>query len=200
MLLSEYLKEKTKKAHAFTEKTMDAKAIFSEDYSKDLYTLHLKQLLKSQSVMGLFIESSPHVNHFKNDLPSIRLSELKHDLLQINDKKVAVSISLKSKEIFNDLPAFVGMLYVIKGSELGRNIISKAINKHLNNWHKSEATFYREKNADQVRNSWIQFCSTLNNISSDQVFFDKAVAGANLAFDIYTRPEAFANITIIESE
>lgn len=194
MLLTEYLKENTKNVHALTEKTMNAKAIFAQDYSKEDYLSHLTYLLKVHLIFEQIITTSKHKDYFKSNLPTLGVSELREDLCQINENKVEINIYSNPTHLFHDFPYYLGMMYVLKGSELGRNIIAKAISNHLVKWNLSQSYYYKEKDPTVVKNSWEQFCQLINSYTTDKDFYNKANNGALATFEMFLNPEKFAKI------
>jgi len=193
--LTEQLKEATKKIHAKTETAMDAKALFSPFYTIEAYRLHLTHLYKAHTLAFELISNNENLLPTASLLPENRCADLKQDLNLLNCATEPI-ISMQVNDFELELAHLIGLIYVVKGSELGGHIISKQIEKHHTRWELPAAHFYKLVDEVSLRVQWIQWCKTANQYGTDQEFIDKAIEGALLGFELFNEPERYLSTSI----
>jgi heme oxygenase len=190
-MLTEILKKETRKEHTNTEASMGAKSIFSDDYTIQLYYQHLQQLLKIHSTAHLIFNTCLDLIPNKKWIPENRSSDMMEDLKAIDSTFKIPHLTLKENHGFTNLPALIGLMYVIKGSELGGNIIATKIEAHNKHWHLPQVRFYKHIEPTLLKEGWLEWCNKINEISADNDFIYKTVDGAKNAFYMCTHPEQF---------
>lgn len=198
MQLSEYLKQETKSIHAQVELAMGAKQIFSENYTKLQYSEHLLKLLKAHTVLNSIISKNIHSNLFASVIPKNRISDIANDLDAVSNTQNSIEIKLHESENFESIAALTGLLYVIRGSELGGQFIAKALDSHIKLWQIPEQKYYIKTESDITYQKWSIFCNHINSLSSELKFHEEALLAAKMCFQIFQNPEDFANIVLTQ--
>ncbi|UAM97926.1 biliverdin-producing heme oxygenase [Polaribacter litorisediminis] len=191
--LSETLRKETRKEHTHTEGVMNAKAMFSEQYSLDSYTKHLFHLYKAHCLVNYILTEKKLLIPSENLLPKNRVDDLKKDLLNLNFTDFYQNFCLKDENLFKSLPNLLGLIYVIKGSELGGNIIANQIKKHRIHWKTPSAEFYKGSDSDHLKTSWTNWCNQVNKLADSEKFIEASVTSSKLAFALFANPDAFAD-------
>lgn len=168
------LKNDTKAAHVRVEKVMvkELKAINSlEDYGK---------LLERLFLFYNPLESKVHQYIDQAILPDIE--KRKHTQWILNDLKaldytINTSTESKTQQITSTAYA-VGVLYVMEGSTMGGQIISKMLKKQLG---ANTSTYYFDSYSDETMDMWLSF---KNSIAQYETHLDKeeVFKGANETF------------------
>ncbi|OQD41900.1 hypothetical protein BUL40_13685 [Croceivirga radicis] len=168
------LKNDTKAAHVRVEKVMvkELKAINSlEDYGK---------LLERLFLFYNPLESKVHQYIDQAILPDIE--KRKHTQWILKDLKalnytVNTSTESKTQQITSTAYA-VGVLYVMEGSTMGGQIISKMLKKQLG---ANTSTYYFDSYSDETMDMWLSF---KNSIAQYETHLDKeeVFKGANETF------------------
>lgn len=191
--LTERLKKETRKEHTNTEGMMNAKAMFSDDYELITYSRHLTHLYKAHLLVQEYIKRNKHILPSIDLLPADRTKDLEDDLVHLKHDTLPVNITLKDKTLFTTLPELIGLIYVVKGSELGGNVIGKQIEKQRIKWNTAPAKFYKTVEQDELMNDWKSWCEKINHISSSEQFKNSAIDSAKVAFQLFTYPEQFGD-------
>jgi len=196
--LSLLLKSQTRKDHSFTEQVMEAKALFSEDYTLESYQKHLTHLLKAHMVIDALIK--PHKALLANNQlhHTSRVAELKKDLSQLQQSG---HLSLDKTESHDmELADLVGLLYVVKGSLLGGQIIGKKLLDHFKRWSLDEKpSFYTLDHSDITHQEWASWCAKIDDLPRNQAFDTKAVSAAKKAFAIFCHPDHYGVFSLEET-
>ena len=168
------LKNDTKAAHVRVEKVMvkELKAINSlEDYGK---------LLERLFLFYNPLESKVHQYIDQAILPDIE--KRKHTQWILKDLKALnynanTSTESKTQQITSTAYA-VGVLYVMEGSTMGGQIISKMLKKQLG---ANTSTYYFDSYSDETMDMWLSF---KNSIAQYETHLDKeeVFKGANETF------------------
>lgn len=187
----ERLRRSTKTAHAQTEKQMGAKAIFSATYSLQDYQKHLLQLLKMHHAAQLIFTACPELVLNAGLLPEDHRPRLRADLQAIDPAFDNLRGTLKTSEPFNHPAALLGLMYVLKGSEMGGNIIAPKIESHCQRWQIPAPQFYCAVEARTLHRNWKQWSERANALATDTAFVEKAIAGALAAFRLCAQPTDF---------
>ena len=191
--LSQSLKKETRTHHSFTEQQMNAKAIFSEEYSADAYKNHLEQLLNAHTIIDHVAQQHLAAIESFNLQYISRVNDLKYDLKSLNHPinfdKEHISVSLK----ITGLAQLIGMLYVVKGSQLGGHFIGKKIDQHLKRWSiEKPQKFYKLSDAETLNAHWQAWCKHINKLSTGPSFNKEAIDSAKITFDVFCHPEDYA--------
>ncbi|WP_010516956.1 biliverdin-producing heme oxygenase [Croceivirga radicis] len=168
------LKNDTKAAHVRVEKVMvkELKAINSlEDYGK---------LLERLFLFYNPLESKVHQYIDQSILPDIeRRKHTQWILKDLNALNYTVNTSTESKTQQITSTAYaVGVLYVMEGSTMGGQIISKMLKKQLG---ANTSTYYFDSYSDETMDMWLSF---KNSIAQYETHLDKeeVFKGANETF------------------
>jgi heme oxygenase len=196
--LTERLKKETRKEHAFTEKAMNAKAMFSKNYDLKSYTNHLFHLYKAHAVAFEIIFRYKYLLPSQSIIPKDRRLDLDVDLKHLNIDVSSLNFEIIDSKSFCDLPKLIGLLYVVKGSELGGHIIGQQIEKHRTRWQMPAANFYKLQDNKLLMKNWSEWCARVNKISYSDQFVSKAVESAKSAFDLFISPQKYAAFKILE--
>jgi len=190
--LTNQLRKATRKEHAYTESKMNAKSIFSQKYTLKEYHDHLLQLYKAHCLVNEYINFNQIILPNQSIVPKDRREDLRIDLYQINNKNVELKYTIKDLSLFRSLPKLLGLMYVVKGSELGGSIIGKKIEEHRLSWKIAPARFYNLISHDQLIEDWKQWCKNINQLADSEKFIQEAIDSAKIAFSLFTNPEKFA--------
>jgi heme oxygenase len=193
--LSLLLKSETRKEHSFTEQVMDAKALFSENYELQHYKQHLVHLLKAHLVIDALIEPYNSLLSKHQLEHQSRVAALKKDLYDLQEP-IDLSVGI-SKNIQLDVPDLVGLLYVVKGSSLGGQVIGQKLQKHFERWSiPQKPHFYSLDNSNSTLQTWSTWCSTMDALPKNHEFIASTVAAAKMAFDIFCNPDNYGVFTL----
>ena len=195
-MLTEILKEETRAAHTNAEVLMGAKSIFADNYSIPQYYQHLQRLLKMHSTAHLIFNAYAHIIPEKNWIPVNRTFAIIDDLQTIDKAFLAPQASLKESHGFTKLPALIGVMYVIKGSELGGNIIASRIIAHNKRWQLPQQKFYQQEDPSSVKQNWISWCDKINSLPTNNDFVNQALAGAKNGFHLCVHPQEFSDVQV----
>lgn len=176
------LKEETAHQHQETEKNVD---IMREDFSIDDYrSLLIKfysfykpfesKMSEAISANGIEFEHSERLN----------LPKLEKDLreLGMSDEEIA------QIETTNELPKLdsgeriFGSLYVIEGSTLGGQVISRHLKQSLGIDADSGSAFFSGYK-ENTRDMWMGFMEAINKFADQSNDHDEIIAGANETFE-----------------
>jgi heme oxygenase len=142
------------------------------------------------------IKRNKHILPTDQILPADRSEHLKQDLLNLNKSLLISDFKLKHYSDFSSLPGLIGLIYVVKGSELGGNIIGKQIEKHRKRWHVKPAIFYKTTPQDMLMKDWQTWCNHVNAlVNESNTFINQTINSAKMAFNLFTHPEKFGEFT-----
>jgi len=157
-MICEFLKQATSQYHTEAEKQLGAMRIFDNNYSRDEYIKLLNIL---------------YTAHFGTEIPlsnfemlDFKISEIytqKHPFIK-NDLTKMVGYSDTNTPIFtiSNIYQAIGVLYVLKGSEMGALMISKQLHKTFANQDNISTDFYSYNS--NIFNIWRDFCDTLDSL------------------------------------
>lgn len=173
-MLSERLKNETAEAH---KKAEGGLPFFKQDFTVDQYKSMLQRL--HDLYQPLEKSLATHLDG-KVDLNlSERLN--KADLLKADLSELGLfETTSKSKFTISSVEAAIGTLYVIEGSTLGGQIISKKLKSSLQ-LSEPQMQFFRGY-GDKTGPMWQKFKTFLDSESVGSYNSDKIVAGAEEAF------------------
>jgi heme oxygenase len=192
-VLTERLKKETRKEHANTEGMMNAKAMFSDEYDLDVYTNHLLHLYKAHCIVNTYITVNKSVLPSLALLPEDRSLDLKNDLLNLHCDSLPSNFKIKDNSLFKTLPELLGLIYVVKGSELGGNVIGKQIEKHRLKWDIPPAKFYKTVKHEDLMADWKAWSDKVNLIPCSEEFINASVNSAKRTFKLFGYPEQFGD-------
>lgn len=155
-MICEYLKKETNHYHTEAEKNMGAVRIFDNNYNREEYIRLLNVLFISHYATEYQLS--------KAELPDFIIGDHytnKHDLIKNDLIKMSSFQNLKVPEfkIDNNLEA-IGVLYVLKGSEMGANIIYKQLQKTFSDEDEISLEFYSF--GSDVFGKWRDFCQCID--------------------------------------
>lgn len=157
-MICEFLKLETRQYHDQAEKALGAVKIFDKNYSKDDYIKLLKILYVAHYDVEKAITTFANhdliiADHYKN----------KHDLIKHDLQKMGIKIdnSIKNQFQINNEFQALGCLFVLKGSEMGANLIYKQLSKHFLNQENVCMDFYSFET--NIFNIWGDFCTSLDS-------------------------------------
>jgi len=189
--LTEILKKETRKEHAQTEGMMNAKAMFSDDYSLEIYKEHLLHLYKAHRLVHAILEKNKDLLPNAELLPKSRCEDLEKDLIHLNYWHKNQFESFEHDHDFESLAELLSLIYVVKGSELGGNVIGKQIEKHRIRWGVPKAHFYQVTENTTLFEDWKEWCNAANDLATSDSFIEQAIAAAKKAFHLFEDPECF---------
>jgi len=180
-MISSLLKEETKRLHAETEKSLNAKRIFSADFRVDEYVEILRILYRSHIILENQFDniSDPNISQFVSKqytpLHPLIKKDLEHYKAALGQDTILQTIDT------NDLNA-LGILYVLKGSSLGGKYIYKQLEDSSDN--NFSVQFYRASSS-QTLEEWKTFCESLEHLDLSPEEANQVVDGAKLAFQTF---------------
>jgi len=180
-MISAVLKEETKRLHAQTEKSLNAKRIFSADFRVNEYVEILQILYTSHLVLENLLEniSDPTLRTFCKSYYNALHPQIKKDL-EYHDATLEQDTVLKTIDT-NDLNA-LGILYVLKGSSLGGKYIYKQLQDTSE--EKFSIQFYKASSSQSLE-EWKTFCDALEDLDLSPEETNQVVDGAKLAFKTF---------------
>lgn len=182
-MISAILKEETKSLHTETEKRLNAKRIFSEDFTVQEYVKILQVLYIAHLLLEKQLENirDPHLFRFyqKHYTPHTHL--IKKDLENLH-AFAKPKTPINTQEM-NDMNA-LGILYVLKGSSMGAIYIHKQLQETARRWPHFSGKFY-QTSASQTIEDWKNFCSSLETLGLTSENVNEVIEGARLAFKTF---------------
>lgn len=179
-MISVLLKEETKQLHAETEKSLNAKRIFSDDFTAEEYKGILSILYSAHFILENRLEkiSDPTLSEFYRKYYQPHYPLIKKDLDHLDAE--VINDKSKSGLDISDLNC-LGVIYVLKGSSMGAKYINKQLEKTTAQWSSFSGEFYKYS-ASQTMEEWKAFCTSLDtlNLSSEET--EEVVEGAREAF------------------
>ncbi|WP_185974258.1 biliverdin-producing heme oxygenase [Litoribacter populi] len=182
-MVTETLKESTKKLHSLTEKALNSKQIFQKSFDLEAYIQILKQLYSAHQLIEskLMEENSPIFTNLIDKHYRMRLDLLENDLHNLSsDIPTDSQVEFGLENIFQAL----GALYVLKGSTLGGKFIYSHLKKISHNWDKTSLEFYGFEH-DVVMEKWKHFTQDLNALPLTSEEEKQMVIGAEKAFTTF---------------
>jgi heme oxygenase (biliverdin-IX-beta and delta-forming) len=185
-MISTILKEETKRLHAETEKSLNAKRIFSADFRENEYVEILRILYRSHQVLENQLDSisAPSLAAFYRSHYSPLHLLIKKDLAH-HDSSIESDTILQTIDT-NDLNA-LGILYVLKGSSLGGKHIYKQLRD--NRGGEFSLQFYKASSS-QTLEEWKAFCESMEDLDLSPEETDQVIDGAKLAFTTFIQASA----------
>lgn len=178
-MLSTILKEQTFEAHRALENILipHLKAIkTTEDYVKILkWFYHFYAPLEKQILDNLPSELiADYLQRRKSEL-------LVNDIQSLTGEVYSPSSFHTSARSVNNVAEALGVMYVLEGSTLGGNVISKLIMKSLSTSNKANLTFFIGY-GNETFAMWEKFKTILNSYPLDNVQKGIVVNSANQTF------------------
>ncbi|KEO75063.1 biliverdin-producing heme oxygenase [Anditalea andensis] len=184
-MISATLKEKTKQLHAETESSLNAKRIFSLDFSLPEYINILQALyiahMSLESSLGLIMATydkcelkkhyTPLSHHLQKDLEELAISTTRLSLISLKD--------------INPLNG-IGILYVLNGSSLGAKHINKRLREIYVQWPVFSGQFY-EASSGQTIEEWKAFSTILDSLVLNPEETNQVIEGAEVAFKTFIK-------------
>ncbi len=177
--MHERLKNKTRENHQLLEKTIVAhiRAIRSPvDYTRLLETYYSFIYPVEQSIRNHF----PYVDN--NYQPVLKSDALKNDILSV-DKNYIFSNQYYNSHYIKDYYSSLGALYVLEGSVLGGQVISKMIARSLG--REIDAFRYFNFYGEQTMEKWTSFKNYLENTGFTDEQKDCVIDSANDTFEYF---------------
>jgi heme oxygenase len=107
-----------------------------------------------------------------------RAHQLEHDLRTLHSTEETVpSVTVKPPDL-SDLGHWLGALYVIEGSTLGGQIISRHLETHFG-WHDGSGYSFFRGHGDNTATQWRLVCAALEGAAA---LDNQIIAGAHLTF------------------
>lgn len=178
MTNSEFLKVETKKLHDETEAKMESDRIFSKDYSLEEY----KKLLTKMYVPYSSIENALRKYH-EPKLQSLLDNTYKEKAFHLEKDLSTLGIESLDKPTEFEIGSYeeaLGALYVLKGSDMGAEIINKRLARVSEDWDVKTFEFYSSES--NPRESWQVFKSELDSIEMNETEQQSLYNGARKAF------------------
>jgi heme oxygenase len=183
------LKAETQDSHNKIEKVSCMKRLFASDYSIVEYRSFLERMFGFYSAIEPIIfhhlsdELRPHFQ-FRSKIES-----LKQDLIQLglNEQDIAALPRCTSIAFVNSVNQSLGIWYVLEGSTLGGQVISRQLKQQFGD---SALHFMHFHNSygDKTRSFWSAFCEVIEeNIDfEDNQKVGELIHSAKLTFDYLT--------------
>ncbi|WP_312765886.1 biliverdin-producing heme oxygenase [Epilithonimonas sp.] len=176
-MISVFLKEQTKQQHDDTEAKLQSQKIFDKSYTLDDYKTLLIHNYK------LISRYEPQVQEQLKDYPELKLDlRSKIDALKIDlsNLDIETGSEASAQNLENEAEAF-GALYVMEGSTLGGNVISKQLRK---NPEFEDVEFnYFGVYGENTGPFWQEFKSILDEKITEAQYND-CVTGAKKAYQL----------------
>jgi len=184
-MISTTLKEETKILHAETEKSLNAKRIFSPDFTVQEYVHILNILYMAHIALENKLEniSNPNLLKFYKEHYTPHYPLIKQDLENLNAHTIGNNFSYGIK--INDLNA-IGVLYVLKGSSMGAKFINKQLEETTAQWPQFSGEFYKASSSQSME-QWKTFCTSLESLDLNPEEINQVVDGARFAFKTFIR-------------
>lgn len=151
-MICEYLKKETNHYHTLAEKNMGAVRIFDNNYSKEEYITLLNILYISHLATEEILSKVQLPNFIIGDHYNNKHNLIKNDLLKMSSFQDLTAPEFK---INNNFEA-IGVLYVLKGSEMGASLINKQLQKTFTENDEISIEFYSLDTS--VFSKWRDFC------------------------------------------
>lgn len=182
-MISENLKEETKFLHAETEKRLNAKRIFSEDFTIQEYQQILQILYIAHEILEQQLENiiTPNLNKFYKDHYTLKYPLIRKDLEKL--KASVKAYQLPPSKGLNDLNA-LGILYVLNGSSMGAKYINKQLQGYEIKWSNFSNEFYKAS-ASITLDEWKNFCYSLDSLGLNANEIEQVIEGAKYAFNTF---------------
>lgn len=175
---SELLKTETKSLHDKTEEIMGADKIFGKHYDIEEYKTLLTKMYKPYTSIEKALRNytDPGVQQLIDDTYKEKSVYLKSDLekLGVTDYASHADFELRSKH------EALGALYVLKGSDMGADIINKRLARVSEDWETKAFDFYSSE--PEAKQTWASFKEVLDNEPTDEVQQKELLSGAEKAF------------------
>ncbi|MBS9523382.1 biliverdin-producing heme oxygenase [Litoribacter ruber] len=182
-MVTETLKESTKKHHSLTEKALNSKQIFQESFDLEAYIHILKNLYLAHELIEkkLMEQENPEFADLMQRHYLMRKGLLEKDL-----QNLSADIPSNSNVVFDleNTNQALGALYVLKGSTLGGKFIYKHLHKVSQNWEKTSLEFYGFEH-EEVMENWKLFTQELNALPISPDKEKQMVIGAEKAFTTF---------------
>ena len=180
------LKAETQANHNRIEKVSCMRRLFASDYSTSEYRDCLALML------GFYDAIEPIIFHCLGDelRPSFlyrsKTDLLKRDLteLGLGEREIAALPRCRLKPYVNSTAQSLGVWYVLEGSTLGGQVISRQLQQQLGE-SASQFMHFHNGYGEHTRISWLAFCELVE----ERVSFDEShelITAARLTFDYLT--------------
>jgi len=191
-MISELLKEETKSLHAQTEKSLNAKRIFSPDFTLEeyqeilciLYAAHVALESRLDTIKDPLLFEF-YQKHYQPQYPLIK-KDLDHLGATDSAKGYVTKFNITDTQA-------IGVIYVLKGSSMGAKFINKQLENTTAEWPRFSGEFY-SVSASQTMEDWKNFCSSLENLNFSRKEIEEVVEGAREAFRTFIRSSEEVNL------
>lgn len=182
ILLTDYPRRKTGKAHAEVEKLMQPRHLLNPEVEREFFVNHHRIL---HIAHGSVVEQLVHFKH--DDFISKHLADEQDLLKALADDLAILEVNNASdkKQIFSLISAAqaYGALYVVLGSNMGRGHISRQLSESVKDRYLNEPRFY-STSADPMP-AWRSFKEELNAMGEGYVFRNEVLKGAQATFALF---------------
>jgi heme oxygenase (biliverdin-IX-beta and delta-forming) len=180
------LKAETQANHNRIEKVSCMRRLFASDYSASEYRDCLALML------GFYDAVEPIIFHYLGDelrpgfLYRSKIDLLKRDLVELglSETEIAALPRCSLKPYVNSLAQSLGVWYVLEGSTLGGQVISRQLKQQFGE-SASQFMHFHNGYGEHTRASWLAFCE----IVEERIGFDESyelITAAKLTFDYLT--------------
>lgn len=183
MIYCAHLKTHTAVWHAKTETALQAKRVFSDNFSEQEYCILLEQLYRAYTCLEKAICAAPeNIQQVRREFYALKSELLEQDLVAMQNNIPTVQ---EIDTFFASEHEVLGALYVLRGADLGGKIIYKRLSAQVTKWQHSSLLFYAE--ANQSPDNWQAFCSALDSFGTEKEYLEQALEGAIKAYQVFHR-------------
>lgn len=189
--LHQSLKEITKELHNDVEELTLPKKLFSETITKSEYLEYLKRLYKLHCMIEKELVKFSYWSEYDFEIMHyLRKDLLLKDITIASDNTIFMddgdsSYGTITIDTFSEA---IGYLYVLTGSTMGGQILSKKVTGIFPNSPYKDANNYFSAFKERTIPMWINFLTFLNNYASrvdNKIEEDKIIDGAQKCFQLF---------------
>jgi heme oxygenase len=164
--LRQRLKELTAPFHAELEKMPVAIALADGSIRREKYAIYLTKLAMIHQMFEPLIFDMSKWGHYGIDSAlRLRLPLLKADLAALNQPYIFSEVT-PSIEIAWSFATAVGMMYVLEGSTMGGQVLSRKLS-HMTGAEGVPCTRYFQAYGDNTMRLWGEFCQFLDRFEAE---------------------------------
>jgi heme oxygenase (biliverdin-IX-beta and delta-forming) len=153
------LKLATQPHHTQTEKVANMKRLFASDYSLQEYRQHLEKVYGYLSIIEpVLLRTLPDESWRSFFAARSKQAWLKQDLAHfgLSPEQILALPSPPAPNYLHNLAQCLGAYYVLEGSSLGGQVISKHLSQHFGDAVIDKLRFYQGY-GEQTRANWLEF-------------------------------------------